>query len=63
MMKISYDMANMAAKHKNDTISLALSRTAEKISGLGNPFTPKLDKTDNMVIKFYLANRDKVNAQ
>lgn len=51
-------MSSIAAKHKNDTISLALTRTAEKLNAMGRGLSKKLDSTDNATIKYYLSNKN-----
>lgn len=58
LMSLCEGMSNMAATHKNDTISNALARVSRKIESLGtSKFSPKLDEVDLQVVKFYLANR------
>ena len=57
LFQISYGMAEMAAKHNNDIVSLALTRTSEKIASFGRVFAPTLNEIDKMVINFYINER------
>lgn len=58
LMKLCEGMSNMAADHKNDTISNALARVSRKIESIGTTkFAPVLTDVDMKVVKFYLANK------
>ena len=52
--KLSFDMAEFAAKYPNDMIANALCNTAEKIANLGKPFAQKLQKQDLDVVRFFV---------
>jgi hypothetical protein len=54
---ISQGMSEMAATHKNDTISNALARVSQKIDSIGGPFSKQLTKEDMMVIAYYHQNK------
>ena len=53
-------MSEMARTHPNDIISNNLARVSEKVSSFGATWGCKnINKTDMMVIKYYLANKRK----
>lgn len=58
LLKICEGMSNMAASHKNDTISNALARVSRKIESVGTTkFAPALTDIDMKVIRFYLSQK------
>ena len=60
LAKISYGMSEMARFHKNDVIANNLARVSEKVAAYGASWAGEpLDKTDMLVIKYYLANKGK----
>lgn len=59
--KIAYGMSQMARTHKDDVIANNLARVAEKVAAQGASWAGKpLDKIDMLLVKYYLANADKV---
>jgi len=55
---ISSGMSEMARTHPNDTIANNLARVSEKVASFGATWGCKnFNKTDMMVIKYYLANK------
>lgn len=58
LAKIAYGMSEMARTHKNDTIANNLARVSEKVAAYGASWAGEpLNKTDMIVIKYYLANK------
>jgi hypothetical protein len=58
LAQIAYGMAEMARSHKNDMISNNLARVSEKVAAVGASWGGSpLDKTDMMVVEYYLANK------
>jgi hypothetical protein len=57
LSEISYGMSEMARTHPNDMISNNLARVSEKVASLGLAWSPKLDETDLMVIRYYLKTK------
>jgi hypothetical protein len=58
LAEIAYGMSEMARTHKNDMIANNLARVSEKVAAYGaNWGGSPLDKTDMMLIKYYLANK------
>ena len=58
LAEIAYGMSEMARTHKNDMIANNLARVSEKVAALGANWSGSpLDKTDMMVVRYYLANK------
>ena len=57
---LSHGMSEMAASHKNDMISNALSRVSQKLESLGTPFARKLTEEDKAVIVYYHTEKKKM---
>ncbi len=58
LAEIAYGMSEMARTHKNDMISNNLARVSEKVAAYGATWGGSpLDKTDVMLVKYYLANK------
>ena len=56
---IANGMSEMARKHPNDTIANNLARVSEIVASYGSTWSSKMTKTDMMVVRYYLANKDK----
>jgi len=56
IVTLAIGMADLAAKHPNDTISNALSRVSQKLENHGAPFAEKLTDVDKQVIAFYMSS-------
>lgn len=52
-----HGMAEMAASHPNDLISVALSRTSQKLESIYKPFAAQLNSVDYKVIQYYIDNK------
>ena len=58
LAEIAYGMSEMARTHKNDMIANNLARVSEKVAAVGAAWGGSpLDKTDMLVVQYYLANK------
>lgn len=58
VFELSYGMSQMAAKHKNDMVSNALARVADKLQRKGETLRMSdLDDIDKKLIAYYHANK------
>ena len=60
--KLSFGMSQMAATHKNDTISNALAALADKIQKYGERFDPSLhlNPIEKKLLTYYKTHRDRI---